>query len=233
MRRTLAVVLSAGLLLVWSFCQDLSLQAQLAPGAPTENGDVNGDGKRDIADAVSLLTWMFEGGPEPVPLACADPVDLGARVSALEEWRGSREFGRGVAGTYFVNYDFGDLRWKGFLTLTADGSVLMAMQTQYGYLTPAAYQSVLQGRWKKTGDFQITADTHFLNFEEDRMPRKPPGADVVVISWVLDIDEGTRQLSGKTVDWDGWKQDQIPFEDPPNTGGGGGTITLTARFVSG
>ncbi len=35
----------------------------------TENGDVNGDGARDLSDAVALLDWLFQGGPEPVAFA--------------------------------------------------------------------------------------------------------------------------------------------------------------------
>ncbi|MBI4607191.1 MAG: hypothetical protein HY721_34945 [Planctomycetes bacterium] len=31
------------------------------------NGDVNGDGSRDISDPIALLNWLFGGGPEPVP----------------------------------------------------------------------------------------------------------------------------------------------------------------------
>ena len=44
-----------------------------AGGEPSasENGDANGDGRRDIGDAVYLLSWLFQGGPEPVPVACA------------------------------------------------------------------------------------------------------------------------------------------------------------------
>lgn len=33
------------------------------------NGDANGDGVRDLSDAVYLLSWFFQGGPEPVALA--------------------------------------------------------------------------------------------------------------------------------------------------------------------
>lgn len=36
-----------------------------------DNGDVNGDGSRDLTDAIYMLTWLFRGGPGPVPLACA------------------------------------------------------------------------------------------------------------------------------------------------------------------
>jgi len=38
------------------------------------NGDTNGDSVRDLADAVTLLSWLFRAGDEPVPLCeCADP----------------------------------------------------------------------------------------------------------------------------------------------------------------
>ena len=37
----------------------------------TRNGDTNGDGARDIGDAIYLLQWLFAGGDEPVPVACA------------------------------------------------------------------------------------------------------------------------------------------------------------------
>ena len=32
-----------------------------------KNGDINGDGSRDISDAIALLNWLFSNGPEPVP----------------------------------------------------------------------------------------------------------------------------------------------------------------------
>jgi hypothetical protein len=35
---------------------------------PAGNGDVNGDGRYDVTDAVYLLTWRFLGGPAPVPI---------------------------------------------------------------------------------------------------------------------------------------------------------------------
>lgn len=48
----------------------------------TRNGDANGDGARDIGDAIYLLQWLFVGGEEPVEIEC--PEDLGARVAELE-----------------------------------------------------------------------------------------------------------------------------------------------------
>jgi len=43
-------------------------------GAPvaTTNGDVNGDGRIDITDAIYLLGYLFQHGDAPVPVACAD-----------------------------------------------------------------------------------------------------------------------------------------------------------------
>ena len=55
-------------LLAGRFWQELPVNAQEEPVA-TENGDVNGDGDRNITDAVYLLRWLFQRGPEPV--ACA------------------------------------------------------------------------------------------------------------------------------------------------------------------
>lgn len=53
-------------------------------GIPSaQNGDINGDGARDISDAISLLNWLFSGGPEPVACAGGNP-DLEGRVDALE-----------------------------------------------------------------------------------------------------------------------------------------------------
>ena len=46
--------------------------AQLRGGeanSSVENGDVNGDGRRNISDAHYLLNWLFLGGPAPHPVA--------------------------------------------------------------------------------------------------------------------------------------------------------------------
>jgi hypothetical protein len=42
--------------------------AKSGDGIATENGDVNGDGKRDISDAVRLLSWLFLGEDPPVAI---------------------------------------------------------------------------------------------------------------------------------------------------------------------
>jgi len=40
--------------------------------ADTDNGNANGDGARDLSDAVYELAWLFQGGPIPVPF-CTMP----------------------------------------------------------------------------------------------------------------------------------------------------------------
>jgi hypothetical protein len=45
---------------------------------PTPSGDVNGDLKTDIADAVYLLNYLFRSGPPPAP-ALAVPMAVGSR----------------------------------------------------------------------------------------------------------------------------------------------------------
>ncbi len=52
-------------------------------GLASRNGDTNGDGEIDLTDAVYLLAWLFQGGPEPV--ANADSPEVLGRIAALEE----------------------------------------------------------------------------------------------------------------------------------------------------
>lgn len=44
--------------------------AQGEPSGATINGDVNGDGKLNIADAIYIINNQFRGGPQPVPIEC-------------------------------------------------------------------------------------------------------------------------------------------------------------------
>ena len=64
-----ALVLNAALLGIIAY----EFTALAGGGEPTaeENGDVNGDGGRDLTDAIYMLSWLFRGGPGPVPLARA------------------------------------------------------------------------------------------------------------------------------------------------------------------
>jgi len=47
------------------------------------NGDVNGDARLDMSDAVYLLLHIFRDGPQPVALAQAEPADLGGLEGSL------------------------------------------------------------------------------------------------------------------------------------------------------
>ncbi len=70
----------------------------------TVNGDVNCDGKVDIADAIAIIQWQFSGGSAPCALAQDnfatrdELIALATRVAALE---GSRKNDAKVAtGTF-------------------------------------------------------------------------------------------------------------------------------------
>ncbi len=74
-----ALVLNAALLGVIAH----QLVAIAGGGAvATQNGDTNGDGSRDISDAVHLLQWLFSGGEPPVAIA-----QEGGNDDAIEELR--------------------------------------------------------------------------------------------------------------------------------------------------
>ena len=68
---SLAIVFLVGLC-IGKFWQGSPADAEAAaPATPVaaENGDTNGDGERDLSDAVYLLQWLFTGGPEPAPVS--------------------------------------------------------------------------------------------------------------------------------------------------------------------
>jgi hypothetical protein len=64
----LALAWNGALLSVWLW-QGLFVSAAAGPGAATQNGDVNGDGTKDLSDAIYLLRFLFTGGPPPVAIA--------------------------------------------------------------------------------------------------------------------------------------------------------------------
>ena len=67
-----AIYPRAGLVIAVCTLAAVSLHAQDGtPAFPIANGDVNGDGRIDIADSIYLLNWAFSGGPQPIPLDCA------------------------------------------------------------------------------------------------------------------------------------------------------------------
>ncbi|MBI4582727.1 MAG: hypothetical protein HY717_01645 [Planctomycetes bacterium] len=80
---TLSAILFSGVVLGIMF-MGVPVGAQRGAGGTlaTQNGDTNGDGNLDIADAVYLLLHLFKGGNPPVALA--DPPEILARLDSLE-----------------------------------------------------------------------------------------------------------------------------------------------------
>ncbi len=74
-RLTILGILGVGVILGWVTGEISGTAA--AQGCVTENGDVNGDGGRDIGDAVAILGWLFSGGPAPEPICLAPPMVMG------------------------------------------------------------------------------------------------------------------------------------------------------------
>src|SRR6266540_1346111 len=60
---TLAAALASGL---WA----LPLPATDSSPRTLVSGDINGDGKIDLTDPISLLAWLFASGPPPVTMDC-------------------------------------------------------------------------------------------------------------------------------------------------------------------
>ena len=77
MRKIVTVGLSISLLALVSWG---SLPAGgIDPSGPflaSQNGDVNGDERVDLSDVISLINWLFNGGPSPVPLVCQPFADV-------------------------------------------------------------------------------------------------------------------------------------------------------------
>ena len=69
MRHALILVLLVNACLLGIRAFQEALPAQAGGQQAQENGDTNGDGNRDISDAIYYLSWLFQGGPEPVALA--------------------------------------------------------------------------------------------------------------------------------------------------------------------
>lgn len=88
----------------------------------SQNGDVNGDGGIDIGDPVYLLSWLFQGGPEPVAVAagggCPDPETCPELFDALQGMVDA------AVGTFEKNWNF-----NGCSSIPAHVKRLMSSET--------------------------------------------------------------------------------------------------------
>src|SRR2546422_2416262 len=63
-------VLVFGLLAGSGRCGSAAGEVGLTPLYAIQNGDSNGDWEMDLSDAIYLLSYLYTGGPAPVPTAC-------------------------------------------------------------------------------------------------------------------------------------------------------------------
>jgi hypothetical protein len=68
-----------------SSLQILGQAGGAAAAVATQNGDINGDGNLDLSDAVSLLRFLFQGGPPPVAIDCGEPEPTAPQVRFLND----------------------------------------------------------------------------------------------------------------------------------------------------
>ena len=68
-------------------------------GTPSGNGDVNGDGRIDVADAIYLLGYLFANGPKPGAIAC-DSCCLTLFVRSLPATGQTKCYGADSKGTW-------------------------------------------------------------------------------------------------------------------------------------
>jgi len=93
MRRVLAISIAVNVLLLAGFCwtwmrmdasayqsgakkfalQEFQDGKVVDDDTRSGNGDANGDGVRDLTDAIRLLTWLFQGGAAPVQVSSPLP----------------------------------------------------------------------------------------------------------------------------------------------------------------
>lgn len=63
-----------------------AFEEAIAAEAPNkiQNGDFNGDGSRNISDAIGYLRFLFQDGPEPVEIVNSEIDDLADRLNDIE-----------------------------------------------------------------------------------------------------------------------------------------------------
>ncbi len=75
-RTTIALTLTLTLTSALGLLAPRVILLAVAPPRAMENGDTNGDGQRDLADAIYLISWLFEGGDAPAAIERASSPSL-------------------------------------------------------------------------------------------------------------------------------------------------------------
>jgi hypothetical protein len=111
-------------------------------GVPVGNGDVNGDGRIDISDAVYTLTWLFAGGPGPVVIECPAAA------------------GKGLPDTGQTKC-YGIVEGQGWTEVPCGEAACQGQDGQYAAGCPA------EGRFVDNGDGTVTDNCTGLMWQKD------------------------------------------------------------------
>jgi len=83
---TLGMALGIGAMAIYPH---VAVEPVAAVGTPSGNGDVNGDGELNIADAVYLLSYLFSSGPAPEPIVGGGGGLAATGQGTCYDWQGN------------------------------------------------------------------------------------------------------------------------------------------------
>lgn len=129
MRKLSAVLLSVVTLLVWGYCRGMFVNAQAGPEQPAADSrfcaDSNGDGILNIADAVTVLDYLFNGTVTPYCIAQSQSLPFATKdetETLRSDLQSLREQLKGVPRYYSGKY-IGDGTNNRTITTSASGSI--------------------------------------------------------------------------------------------------------------
>ena len=171
----LGVLLGVGLML---FVPHGAPQVVYA-GTPSGNGDVNGDGRVDIADGIYIINYQLRGGPPPVAIEC-----IGSSLPAT-----------GQTACY------GYVAEQGWVEVPCDSAEYPGQDGFYQASCPSA------GRFTDNGDGTVTDNCTGLVWQKDtadvngdgQISDVWDGGDVVTWQAALQYCEGL-EFAGRS-DW--------------------------------
>ncbi|HVR74850.1 MAG TPA: hypothetical protein VMT52_10980 [Planctomycetota bacterium] len=166
MRKLSAVLLGVVTLLVWCYCRGMFVDAQAGPGQPAADSrfcaDSNGDGVLNIADAVTVLDYLFNGTATPYCIAQSQSLPFATRdetETLRADLQSLREQLKSVPRYYSGKYT-GDGTNNRIITTGASGTI-----------------GILWIEWQKDSDPFHAA---WISSEVDPKWRMSNGGDIVL-----------------------------------------------------